>query len=178
MAILTQVLGVCGFFLAIACLIWQVWSWKQDRVERVAGEASYFMPVGDKYGTLAVRLWNSGNRPVYITSVALTRAREIPASEGIFADREFFETLLASPIPPNQSLAPGQPRTYTLLENSISMEMCSRFTSAPTEQVWVAVHSAAGEILRLDGREFISFIKCIAMAIERDPQAKSQARRP
>lgn len=76
-----EIVGVCGFILALLHICWQVWLQRSQNRERVCAKVS----LGSK---ACVRVHNIGVIPVYLTSVELN-------VEGEGETRQFpFQTVL------------------------------------------------------------------------------------
>lgn len=145
--IITTVIAAAGFILACISLGWQILTYYKTHQERIRGNlAITAVPIsqGKNVPALQLDVWNNGQIPVYIKSVALTWGDEGPKLGNTLFAFEFKE------YPPKKGpLQPGDGMKYVL--PCLNQNLLSKASAQPAGKVWVSVKSQKKEVLRLQG---------------------------
>ncbi len=170
-SVLAQILGVLGFFIAAAALGWQIWSYREDRRERLHLSVKGFRELGRPFTSIHVTVRNSGRIPVYLSAVWLEHDVDEPAER--FRDggrlRPTTEGVsLEAQGEVERPLHPGNHATFALSDSSAPF--CKTIAELPPEKVCVAVHTSSGRCYRLSGREVHGIVRSIALSVEQAGQ--------
>jgi len=157
-----------GFPLAVISFVWLVWTHYRSHKENVRGTLSIGGKVlgpGLTVFGLFLDIWNNGEVPVYIKSVAL--AWKGQDSQG----HDTTTQLMFKPCPEKRGpLQPGEGRSFILPDSP------PHFLEAPSKQpednLWVSVQSPKGEVLRLKGDE----VRPLLVELVKRPREKHQSK--
>lgn len=164
-AILTAVLGVLGFVIAFILLLWQFWTYHNDRKDCVHGSLSISSIC------LNLDIWNAGQYPVYLKSVTLQwgpiKGKLVVDIPGRTLGWDKNQTSGQSTISVGQEFQPypekkgplqrGEPRHF-ICPVAVSKD----FTVNCDRKVWVSVKSPKGEVLHIETEELRRYLQEIA----------------
>ena len=154
MIIITAIIAVTGLIIACISLFWQIWTYCKTHEERVKGILSItFVQIKPRENVPALQLeiYNDGQVPVYIKSVALTWGDKGPEFGNVISEFKFKE------YPPKRPpLQPGEGTKYVL--PSIIPKMLSKVSDQPKDKVWVSVKSEREEVLKLQGDDLKEYL--------------------
>ncbi len=154
MIIITTIIAVTGLIIAGISLLWQIWTYCKKHEERVKGSLSITVvqiEPRENVTALQLEIYNDGQVPVYIKSVALTWGDEGPELGNTTFALNFKE------YPPKRSpLQPGEGTKYVL--PSIFPQMLSKASNQPKDKVRVSVTSERKEVLKLQGDDLKAYL--------------------
>ena len=152
--VLTTIIAVTGLTIASISLFWQIWTYCKTHEELVKGSLSItVVPRVPRENVLAlqVEIYNDGQVPVYIKSVALTWGDEGPELGNATSELMFIEH-----PPKRYPLQPGEGSKYVL--PSMFPQILSKASKHPKDKVWVSVKSEKKEILKLQGDDLKKYL--------------------
>lgn len=166
-----NIIGAFGFAIAVASFMWQVRTYKAERIEKVAAHltASFgfelwgmderkwsSLPPGlrDSYAVSALHLQvvNIGQMPLYIKDVVLCSGDEPNALGSVLCEHRFKPSSPAD----DGRLAPSEGRTFVL---PISFAVTEEVSGGQAPRYWIAVRSTKGEVYREEGSHVWSYVK-------------------
>jgi len=165
-----KLVAVLGFILACISLTWQIWTYFHSRKEDIRATLSIggrsLQPGTSLFG-LFLDIWNNGNAPVYVKSVALAWG-----DEGRQIGKQTTE-LIFHPYPvKKEPLQPGEGTSYVL--PAPPPNLLRNATRETEDTVWVSVKSAKGEVLRLKGHAVFPLLAELAKASAHIHNSKAQ----
>jgi len=152
--LINTIVAILALFLACLSLAWQIWTYYKTRDERIRGHLSITVVQiyhGKNAPALQLDLWNDGQIPVYIKSVALTWVDEEPKLGNVSTALEFEEYPAKKP-----PLQPGDGTKYVLA--CVIPNMLSKPSEQPADKVWVSVRSQKKVVLEVRGDDLKAYL--------------------
>lgn len=158
-----QIIGVAGFALAVASLLWQVQTWREGHKERItvtlrnqAPDELAVMRGRQSKPALVAEVVNVGRVSVFVKEVVLERVatNEPPPSFGPGPVDGIVRAEFQRPDDADEGLVAGQASQFALTEGAGFLK---KFLES--EEVWLAVRSNRGELCRMKTNTFMAQLK-------------------
>jgi hypothetical protein len=164
--VITATIAALGLILACISLGWQIWTHRRSHKEDIRGRLTISrksLGPGVNAIGLVLDIWNNGQVPVFIKSVALTWKVDKPE-----ATMQLIFQLCSSQKGP---LQPGEERSFILPASPLLRAPSNQ----PEDKLWVSVKSPKGEVLRLEGDVVRPLLVALAKTSWAEGQLKSNS---
>ncbi len=140
--------AVLGPVLGIAALLWQYWTYRDNRRERAIVRTMVGSHIKIPSPYLCVEVINSGRVPIYIKEVTINYG-----DEKLAIGNELIEIQIP-PFPPVKGpLEVGNERRFILARMPNFIPLLKQACQQPEENIWLSIKSTLREVTRVKGKE-------------------------